>query len=351
MISIRIGQNGLDALRAYNPQRLYYSGQNGALALLGHCVVELVYQRAYEPRPVEVLANKRYDRIRNAQGRFVTVVKGTTVTKTEYRDRHQRSVVPVRPDWLGAKYRRMLVTRDFAMLNSYGAEVFGFRAPGPHAKNYEPDILVVWDCLWHDWRRIKLSSQPVSISAIIPTTIYPGLDYGIPQYKLPIDKEALRLIEIQKQVLFRIYEANFHGKRNALFQYMDNRMQFGLQFQEENLRKQYFQKYEDHQEELRKRRERDAERRRRQREEAERLKQQQAEQQQQQMQTEAEQKQSQEQQEMQQADAMANRQTNLEKPGDVEIRPDGTAKTEEDISDIGESETTTAPEPNKRKFK
>lgn len=334
MISVRVGTGGMDALRAYDPTRQFYSGLNGVLALLGHCVVELVYERAFDPEQIEVAVNRRYDRIRAPNGRYVMVPKTTTIQKTAYRDMSQRSTVPVDPSWRGAPKRRMLVTRDFAMLNDWGAPIFGFRAP-KHRTPHPNDVIVVWDCLWQDWRRIKIE-EPIAVSAVIPTTMFPGVGSN-GKY----DKEAVRLVNIQKQVLFKIFMANFHGKKKALLNYMDNRMNLNLQFQEESLRKQYFDQYEQHQKELEERRRKDAERRERQRLEKERLAQQEAQrkaeqearakqQMQEQMQKQALQQQKPQQQvkpqslEQQEAKRQATDRTNLEKPGSVEIK-DGSA--------------------------
>ena len=345
MISVRVGTGGMDALRAYDPTRQFYSGLNGVLALLGHCVVELVYERVFEPEQIDVAVNRRYDRVRAPNGRFVMVPRTMTVKKTAYRDMSQRSVVPVDPSWRGAPKRRMLVTRDFAMLNDWGAPVFGFRPPSK-ATRHPNNVLVVWDCLWQDWRRISLE-EPIAVSAVIPTTMFPGVGAN-GKY----NREAVRLVEIQKQVLFRIFEANFHGKKKILLNYMDNRINLNLQFQEESLRKQYFDQYEQHQRELEERRRKDAERRERQRLEKERLAQQeeqrkaeqeakaqqQAQQQQQQAQQRMQQQQAQKTTEQsanpqtvdqQEARQQATSKTNLEKKGPVEIQDGSATKAKE----------------------
>lgn len=333
MISVRVGTGGMDALRAYDPTRQYYSGLNGVLALLGHCVVELVYERDFEPKKIEVAVNRRYDRIRAPNGRYLMVPKTTTVEKIAYRDMTQRSVVPVDPSWRGAPKRRMLVTRDFAMLNDWGSAVFGFRPP-THRTIHPSDIIVVWDCLWQDWRRIKIE-EPIAVSAVIPTTMFPGVG-STGKY----DREAVRLVNIQKQVLFSIFMANFHGKKKLLLNYMDNRMNLNLQFQEESLRKKYFDQYEQHQKELEERRRKDAERRERQRLEKERIAKQEAQRKAEQEERTKIQAQEQSQQKPQ-AVSTALDKTNLENPGPVEIK-DGVS-----VKSSPSSQTTNAPEMSK----
>jgi hypothetical protein len=171
------------------------------------------------------------------------------------------------------------------------------------------------------------------------------------------DNEARRLIEIQKQVLFSIYEANFHNKKNALFSYMDNRMHLGIQQQEETLRKKHFKEYDDHQEELRKRRERDAERRRKKREEAEKLRMEQEQRQMEQEQRQMEQEQLQQtqsdeeavqKQEVNDANEMAEDRSNIEKPGNVEIQPEGQSEMDETMEDTGDKQVDAGITNNRR---
>lgn len=358
MISIRIGQSGLDALRAYDPTTQFYSGEAGVKKLLSHCVVELVYERDYEPHSAYFLTNRRYDRVRLPNGRFVTKTTGMWTSKPVYRDMSERSRVPVDPLWRGAPKRRMLVTRDFTMLNSWGLPVFGFVPPKPHVKKPQNNVLVVWDCLWHDWRRIDLN-EPISVSAVIPTTMFPGVDGGG-----VVDREARRLLDMQKQILFKLYEANFHNHGKQLLNYMDNTMNLSLQFQEENIRKRLFDEHEQHLKELEERRRKDAERRERQRLEKERLEkerqererqmqeqQQQAALQKQQEQQRKQQMQQQAQQpaatiEEQEAKNTATDKTNLEKKGPVEIKDGSATRANPESQRTGQPEQS-APSTNR----
>ena len=356
MISIRIGQNGLDALRAYDPTTQFYSGEAGVMKLLKHCVVELVYERDYEAHSAYFLTNRRYDRVRLPNGRFVMKPTGMWTSKPVYRDMSNRSRIPVDPLWRGAPKRRMLVTRDFEMLNTWGLSVFGFVPPKPHVKKPKNNILVVWDCLWKDWRRIDLN-EPISVSAVLPTTMFPGVEGGG-----VVDKEARRLLDMQKNIVFKIYEANFHNRGKQLLNYMDNLMNLSLQFQEENIRKRLFDEHEQHLKELEERRRKDAERRERQRLERERLEQerrqreQQALEQQQQAALQKQQEQQQRQQaqqaqqtaatiEEQEAKKAATDKTNLEKKGPVEIKDGSATRANPDAQRAGQPEQS-APSTN-----
>lgn len=232
MASISFGPSGFEAVRAYDPTRQYYSGLNGVLALLGHAILEITYRRVFEPRLVGVVKAK------TGRARGGGKTRRQYAQKWQYRDTRQRSRVPVSPSWLGAPIRRMLVTRDFWMLNDWGGPLFGYVPPEGGYPTGGPDVLVVWDCLWHDWRRINLN-QTITVTTVIPTSLYPGVSTGKPR-----TPEDIRMLEAERDVVNRIYEANFHGKGAALFRYMDNGHSLGLQQQEETARKQWFDKWD-----------------------------------------------------------------------------------------------------------
>lgn len=236
------------------------------LALLGHAILEITYRRAFKPRLVAD-TRRRTARARGERGRFLPGSAGRAAYRYQYRDTRQRSRVPVSPGWLGAPIRRMLVTRDFWMLNDWGGPLFGYVPPEGGLPTGSSDVLVVWDCLWHDWRRIDLN-QPITVVSVLPTSMYPGVSQGRPR-----GEEAIRMLEAERDVVNRIYEANFHNKGSALFRYMDNGHNMGLQQQEEAARKQWFDKWDREKSE----RERRAEQARRRREEAARRKQEEAE--------------------------------------------------------------------------
>lgn len=368
MISVRYGQGGRDALTAYDPTRQVYSGTEGVLALLAHSVVELVYERLYQPHTANFLVNKRYDRVRLPNGRYAMKPTGMWMKKMVYRDMTDRTAVPVDRLWRGAPKRRMLVTRDFAMLNSWGADTLKFRPP-KHGKSHRKDLIVVWDLVWGDWRCIDTNDQ-ISVATIIPTTMYPGVMSADLLHPPPIDDEGRRLIEVQKKVLFGILQANFQMTGNRRLNYLDNNVNLSLQFQEESLRKRLFDEHEQHLKELAERRRKDAERRERQRLEKERLEKQRQEQLAQQQQKEqeaqrlAQQKkeqaalQQQQQQQKQQQQQLptkggglaekdaardANQRTNLERPGGVEIKDGSARPSDQTTQRTGHPENQSSP--------
>lgn len=254
MASINFGPSGFEAVRAYDPTRQYYSGLNGVLALLGHTILEITYRRVFEPRLVAD-TRRRTARARGERGRFLSNSSGKYAYRYQYRDTRQRSRVPVSPNWLGAPIRRMLVTRDFWMLNDWGGPLFGFVPPTGGIPTGSSDIIVVWDCLWHDWRRIDLK-QPITVTSVLPTSMYPGCFAGKPK-----TEEDIRMLEAERDVVNRIYEANFHGKGAALFRYMDNGYNVGLQQQEASARKVWFDRWDKEKAEAERREERNRKRR------------------------------------------------------------------------------------------
>ena len=266
MVSIQT-KTGLDAVRAYDPYQMY-SGKGGAISLLGHCILEIVYKRAYEPRQLADV-RRRYARVRLPNGRFATTPVNTKVWRTEWRDRTQRSMFDGRDppkEWFGAPRRRMLVTLDFRMLRDWGQAYFGFPASTPNVSmgaikdpRQKDDIIVVWDCLWRDWRRLKLS-EPATVVTVIPTSVFPNCQQGVKAYRTKYEW----MLNLQKRIASAILDANFFGSASMmnkanlsgpLYAYLNNRTTgLNLQFQEEELRLKAFGQRQKAEEE-RKRRE------------------------------------------------------------------------------------------------
>lgn len=349
-------KTGLDAIRAYDPTQRY-SGLMGVASLLGHCILEVVYKRAYEPRKV-VDTRRRYARVRLPNGKYATTTANSSVWRTEYRDRSPRSMLDRDPpkDWYGANRRRMLITLDFRMLRHWGSALFGFPKSIPNktfgGMNEKDDIMVVWDCLWQDWRRVKLS-EPLTVVTIIPTSVFPNC---LRMKTCPM--EYMWMLHAQRRVASSVFTANFvdsngmFNKQRPFYLYLDNyTTSLNLQAQEEELRLKEFEARNRMVEEEKKRREaaekaeqekkrqmeeaqkkaaeqkaaQEAARKKAAEEAARKKAQQQMEQQQAQRNAQQQQQQSEQQQNSIEADKNRPKPTNIEKPGNVEVE-DGTGK-------------------------